>query len=1085
MYRKCYKIHYLGIKNIFKKSSIIPRIQSLESQFLIKELDGFSILRLFLLFLFSSVKCAVKQAAHNTVNSNGVKDSFELQSLQFRQTHPSFFVIAKRFFYGAIMLLALVLLSENISSQTNTTYNIPGNHIFTIPAGVSNVTIEAWGGGGSAGNKNNDARGGGGGGGYVTNTYSVTGGQTISIVVGAGGVIPNYSIDGGDNGDNSSYNYENNGDVIAGGGLCSTNSTKAEDNGGPGGSISGNYDSGKVGGNGADRVGKDSQGGGGGGSGSTTTDASGQTGGTPNGGNGGNINQSGEDGTVPGGGGGGKGDGDENTYHSGNGENGQVVVSWLPVAPPNCTTPISPTNGEIDFAVGDDLIWNAAAGASSYDIYFEVGDSNPEYIDNVTVTNYTPSSTLIPLTNYFWKVVPKNSIGDASGCSIWSFTTGNVSYCTSSGNMDFVTGITLVDFNTINNITAKPSGYSDYTNLSTDLATGSSYDLSLNLNTDVDDGNWTIFAIVWIDWNQDGIFNTTDEEYELGTTTNNADGITTNSPLSITVPAAAELGNTRMRVSCRWADPNGYPTSCETGHDGEVEDYTINVLPTCTTPPVANCKNINAQLDASGSVNITGSDVDNGSTADCGLQSLTVVPNSFTCNEVGDNTVTLTVKDANDNISTCDATVSVEDNIFSVVTNDVDSIYNTPGGPYLFTVPAGVSSITLQAWAGGGSAGNKNDDARGGGGGGGYVTNAYSVTGGQTISIVVGAGGVIPNYSIDGGDNGDNSSYNYENNGDVIAGGGLCSTNSTKAEDNGGPGGSISGNYDSGKVGGNGADRVGKDSQGGGGGGSGSTTTDASGQTGGTPNGGNGGNINQSGEDGTVPGGGGGGKGDGDENTYYSGNGADGQVVVSWEGSSSGAVCQDITVQLDTSGEVSINTGQIDNGSSDACGIASLVLDKTLFTCTDLGTNTVTLTATDNNGNIATCDATVTVEQSEPIDIIDIAVIDLGNSCQGGETGSTTIITWDINLLQGSNSWTYNYTINDGTTDVEAGTNVSATGNIQISYTMNNQTTTNKTYTITITNVKDECGAAEVNTGNNSDSATLYGVPNTGEIIPD
>ena len=102
----------------------------------------------------------------------------------------------------------------------------------------------------------------------------------------------------------------------------------------------------------------------------------------------------------------------------------------------------------------------------------------------------------------------------------------------------------------------------------------------MNLNTD---GDYTINAIAWIDWNQDGIFNTTDEEYELGTTTNNADGITSNSPLSIAVPAAAVSGNTRMRVSAKYASD---PTACETDFDGEVEDYSINIQAACTAPDV-------------------------------------------------------------------------------------------------------------------------------------------------------------------------------------------------------------------------------------------------------------------------------------------------------------------------------------------------------------------------------------------------------------------------------------------------------------------------------------------------------------------
>ena len=47
-----------------------------------------------------------------------------------------------------------------------------------------------------------------------------------------------------------------------------------------------------------------------------------------------------------------------------------------------------------------------------------------------------------------------------------------------------------------------------------------------------------------------------------------------------------------------------------------------------------------------------------------------------------------------------------------------------------------------------------------------------------------------------------------------------------------------------------------------------------------------------------------------------------------------------------------------------ACGIASLVASKTAFTCTDKGENTVTLTVTDNHGNVSTCNATVTVQDN-------------------------------------------------------------------------------------------------------------------------
>ncbi|MEZ5022243.1 MAG: hypothetical protein R2728_03075 [Chitinophagales bacterium] len=76
------------------------------------------------------------------------------------------------------------------------------------------------------------------------------------------------------------------------------------------------------------------------------------------------------------------------------------------------------------------------------------------------------------------------------------------------------------------------------------------------------------------------------------------------------------------------------------------------------------------------------------------------------------------------------------------------------------------------------------------------------------------------------------------------------------------------------------------------------------------------------------------------------------------------ATCQDVTVQLDASGNGSIATKAVDNGSNDACGIASLVLSQTDFVCSEVGSNTVTLTVTDNNNNVSTCTATVTVEDN-------------------------------------------------------------------------------------------------------------------------
>ncbi|MCL6583276.1 MAG: HYR domain-containing protein [bacterium] len=88
-------------------------------------------------------------------------------------------------------------------------------------------------------------------------------------------------------------------------------------------------------------------------------------------------------------------------------------------------------------------------------------------------------------------------------------------------------------------------------------------------------------------------------------------------------------------------------------------------LPTVTVvdliPPEARCKDITVQLDASGQVSITPSDVDDGSTDNCGIAEMKVSPDTFTCDNIGPNEVTLTVTDTSGNQSTCTATVTVND----------------------------------------------------------------------------------------------------------------------------------------------------------------------------------------------------------------------------------------------------------------------------------------------------------------------------------------------------------------------------------------------------------------------------------------
>jgi sugar lactone lactonase YvrE len=78
------------------------------------------------------------------------------------------------------------------------------------------------------------------------------------------------------------------------------------------------------------------------------------------------------------------------------------------------------------------------------------------------------------------------------------------------------------------------------------------------------------------------------------------------------------------------------------------------------------------------------------------------------------------------------------------------------------------------------------------------------------------------------------------------------------------------------------------------------------------------------------------------------------------------AICQNVMVTLDpNTGMGSISVNDIDNGSSDNCGIDTLYLNKYMFTCADLGDNPVALTVVDVNGNVSTCTANVEVVGGE------------------------------------------------------------------------------------------------------------------------
>ncbi|HRP18041.1 MAG TPA: hypothetical protein PL128_08600, partial [Ginsengibacter sp.] len=218
------------------------------------------------------------------------------------------------FFAFVAILSGLLGIADAQPYTIRDTFKTSGH--FKVPAGVTSITIESWGGGGAGGGSNNANPGGGGGGGAYTKVtgYSVTPGDSIAVVVGAGGVGVSKG-NGGNGGDSYIGSYICRASGGAGGRLNGT--------GGVGGNAYGTY----YGGNGAGGSGKN--GGGGGSSAGTSTNGnngSGKNGGPAPTGGGKGGNASAAPGNLPGGGGGGSKK--QSKGKGGDGANGMVTITY-------------------------------------------------------------------------------------------------------------------------------------------------------------------------------------------------------------------------------------------------------------------------------------------------------------------------------------------------------------------------------------------------------------------------------------------------------------------------------------------------------------------------------------------------------------------------------------------------------------------------------------------------------------------------------------------------------------------------------------------------------------------------------------
>ncbi len=248
----------------------------------------------------------------------------------------------------------------------------------------------------------------------------------------------------------------------------------------------------------------------------------------------------------------------------------QALQSMFTTDPPSTPTGLATTNIT---DVSATLSWNAATGASSYDVQLRPqGGTWSTY--NVSGTSYN-ATNLTEQTAYEWQVRAKNSYGTSAYSSVVSFTTTEfvVSYCESKGSNSQYEWIAKVDVGSFSN-SSGAAGYTDFTNQQVVLNAGQAYSISLTpgFASTTYDEYWKI----WIDLNGDGTFSSDELMFDPGSMSK------TTVTGSITIPSGTAPITTRMRVSMKY---NAAQTACETFSYGEVEDYTVVIEDETPQPP--------------------------------------------------------------------------------------------------------------------------------------------------------------------------------------------------------------------------------------------------------------------------------------------------------------------------------------------------------------------------------------------------------------------------------------------------------------------------------------------------------------------
>ncbi len=251
------------------------------------------------------------------------------------------------------------------------------------------------------------------------------------------------------------------------------------------------------------------------------------------------------------------------------------------VYPSECTgTPdagmavVNPSSGN----PGDSYTVSAQGYTSATELSF-VWQSNTDsagWVDQGTASgSYSPYTATAPAalgSVVEWRMaLTCTPSSEVAYSDIATFTTA-ITYCSATAGS--VEPITRIIFGGVDNasspLTSSPS-YEDFTAITAEVEAGGNYSITAEGNTA---GNYKGVFTVWIDWDQNGIFDA-DEMYNIGFVENSTGADGKQAISDIEVPTDALLGNTRMRIRKNFNTPSTNP--CGSSSYGQIEDYTVNV----------------------------------------------------------------------------------------------------------------------------------------------------------------------------------------------------------------------------------------------------------------------------------------------------------------------------------------------------------------------------------------------------------------------------------------------------------------------------------------------------------------------------